>query len=111
MSRESAPPSQPATGNLIQPAATITTAPPASTQSQASFDPWASSSSTPVVTAPPATQAAAPSPSWESFSNAPQQAATPSSSDPWGAPAPSAPNASAAPGANWTGLELFNCVV
>ncbi|CAG5112874.1 Oidioi.mRNA.OKI2018_I69.chr2.g7041.t1.cds [Oikopleura dioica] len=105
MSRESAPPTQPTTGNLIQPAATVTPAPPASTQPQASFDPWASSSSTPVVTAPPAAQKAAPATSWESFSNAPQQAATPSSSDPWGTPAPAAPKASAAPGASWTAFD------
>jgi len=103
MSRESAPPTrqEPATGSLIQNA-------PVSTQPQATFDPWASSSSTPVFAAPPAQQAAptSSSPGWESFANPPQQQqSAPVSTDPWGAPSAPAQSSSVTPSASWTAFD------
>lgn len=100
MSRESAPAAQPATGSLIQ-----TSSLPVSTQPQETFDPWASSSSIPVVTAPPVQQAAPTSSSgWESFANVPQQQqSAPVSTDPWGAPSVPAQSNSVTPSASWTG--------
>jgi len=103
MSRESAPPTrqEPATGSLIQSA-------PVSTQPKATFDPWASSSSTPVIAAPPAQQAAPTSSSsgWESFANPPQQQqSAPVSTDPWGAPSAPAQASSVTPSASWTAFD------
>lgn len=102
MSRESAPAAQPATGSLIQ-----TSSLPVSTQPQATFDPWASSSSIPVVTAPPVQQAAPTSSSgWESFANVPQQQqSAPVSTDPWGAPSVPAQSNSVTPSASWTAFD------
>lgn len=101
MSRESAPPTQPAAGSLIQ-------STPVSTQPPATFDPWASSGSKPAIAAPPAQQAAPTisSSCWESFANPPQQQQTaPVSTDPWGAPSAPAQSSSVTPSASWTAFD------